>query len=319
MYRSPTKASRALAVLVALAVLLAPLAIPTAAAQDALAQARVHYQKGTSLFSSGDYKGAIAEFAAADNIAPAAMLEFNIALCYDRLGDRSEALRRYRVYLREMPNAQNRGSVEGKIRRLEGEIREEQEAARKRREAEAAAAAAAAAAAKPVPVPVPIPDAGNPEDIAIPAPEGAGGAEPTDVYTPGFAEGGDLEDDVAEANYSSNDPELARVAAIDVAAIRNQRGASSAGASGYDSEPLPPSAGAPNGGMAGANMGEPDAKKASKPIYKQWWFWVVAGVGTIILIDFATSDSTSSTDQPLMLGTPMSSGAPASRGLEWRF
>lgn len=316
--------------LVACAVLIAPVAGNIVSAQnaDAIAEARGHYQRGTNLFSAGDYKGAIAEYAAADKLAPSALLEFNIALCYDRLGDRAEALRRYRMYLREMPSAQNRASVEGKVRRLEGEIREEQEAERGKREA----AAAAAAAAKPVPAPTPtptptpvpasVPDV-NPEDIVIPGAVPDGPA-PAEVYTPGMegVDPGESASAPAEVSYQSNDPDLARVAAIDVAAIRDQSGNNnnvgySAGSGAYDSEPLP-GASSEN---AGANMGKPAGdKKASKPIYKQWWFWVVAGVGTIILIDFATSDSSSSTpNQALILGTPMQPGASTTGPLEWSF
>ena len=54
----------------------------------------------------------------------------------------------------------------------------------------------------------------------------------------------------------------------------------------------------------GADTGE--KKKASKPIYKQWWFWVVAGISVIILIDFATQDSVSQLQlQVQELGAPL--------------
>jgi tetratricopeptide (TPR) repeat protein len=49
----------------------------------------------------------------------------------------------------------------------------------------------------------------------------------------------------------------------------------------------------------------PTAKK-SKPVYKQWWFWVFVGVGTLILIDVASSGGD---DNPPAV----------SRGLEFRF
>tara|TARA_R110002096_G_scaffold299503_2_gene493945 strand:+ start:8481 stop:9461 length:981 start_codon:yes stop_codon:yes gene_type:complete len=325
--------SQLLAMLVACAVLIAPVAgnIAWAQSADAVAQARGHYQRGTNLFSAGDYKGAIAEYAAADKLAPSALLEFNIALCYDRMGDRAEALRRYRMYLREMPTANNRVSVEGKVKRLEGEIRQEQEAERKKREAAAAAAAAAKPAPVPAaPVPAPVPEV-NPEDIVIPevAPEVTPeGPVPTEVYTPGMEGTAEPAPAPSEVSYQSNDPELARVAAIDVGAIRDQRGSSGGynvggSAVAYNSDPgSDPGAEpvGPNGENTGANMGGPaEDKKASKPIYKQWWFWVVAGVGTIILIDFATSDSSSSQNQALMLAPPMQQGAQSTGPLEWRF
>jgi tetratricopeptide (TPR) repeat protein len=316
-----------LAPLVALAVLVAPLMIPTAHAQDARAKARTHYQKGNQLYSSGDYQSAIAEFAAADKLAPSPMLEFNIALCYDQLGDRAEALRRYRLYLKAMPNAANRSTVEGKIRRLEGELRTEAEARRKAREAEAAkaAAAAAAAAAKappaPVPTPAPVP---GPDGVPTPTP-----APTPDVYNPGATPApapAPVPAPAGPATAAPADPQLARVAAIDVAAIRDQRRASGYGNTNqYGKQNA-------YGGNTGAPATPPaaddapkaapvkDSKKASKPLYKQWWFWVVVGVSTLILIDFATSDSSSTQNSrfEVMPGqTPMAT--PGAGPLEWRF
>jgi hypothetical protein len=122
------------------------------------------------------------------------------------------------------------------------------------------------------------------------------------------------------------------VAAIDVAAIRDQRMGTAAGpmprmpnrananANGY---------GNGSQGQAGAAQpyGQPDAQPApasndddepkSKPIYKQWWFWVVVGVSGLILIDFATSDSSATTN--LVIDPQLQSTAPAAGGLEWRF
>jgi hypothetical protein len=34
-----------------------------------------------------------------------------------------------------------------------------------------------------------------------------------------------------------------------------------------------------------------DSQPKSKPLYKQWWFWLVVGVSAFIVIDIATSDS----------------------------
>ncbi len=345
MQRSSIWMCRLLGVLVACAVLFAPGTHRVASAQDSLAEARSHYQKGTSLFSSGEYKGAIAEYAAADKLAPSALLEFNIALCYDRMGDRAEALRRYRVYLREMPSAKNRGSVEAKVKRLEGEIRQAQEAERKRRAEAAAVAAAAQPALAPAPAPAPV----NPEDIVIPrtpptAPATVPPATPTvattpatatpaipssapaAVYTPGAAPApaGPAEASAPRtAVYESNDPDLARVAAIDVAAIRGLRAATGAGASRTDAE-----ATASSGSFGGNTNGQPQPlapapadKKAKKPVYKQWWFWAIAVVGTVIVVDMLGDDAQPG-DQPnrRMFGTPlMQSGSPATGPLEWRF
>ena len=120
-----THSSRsATALLAALAILAAPIAVRSARA-DGTADARQHYQKGKQLFDAGDYRGAMAEFATADRLAPSPLLEFNIALCHERLGEKSEAVRRYRLYLDRVPDAPNRPQVEEKIRALESEIKAE--------------------------------------------------------------------------------------------------------------------------------------------------------------------------------------------------
>lgn len=296
----------------ALAVFVAPLSIPVAQAQDALEQARDHYKRGNELFARGDYEAAIAEFAEADNLAPSPTLEFNIALCYDRLGDRAEALRRYQLYLRAAPGAANRATVEAKIRRLQGELRQE---------SEARAAAAPTAAPTPATTPTPAP-ATTPAPTTTPAPA------PTPTPVPETDPQADYYDPAADpapptasgpsmpgydANAASNDPELARVAAIDVASIRDQRAAGGFGRAGAGEASSGP--GEPMEDAPGADSGK---KKASKPIYKQWWFWVVAGVSVIILIDFATQDS-GADNQRLILEPQNQAPAPGQGGLEWRF
>src|SRR5262245_9352823 len=120
--RNSTRAATAL--LAALAILAAPVAVRTARADDT-ADARQHYAKGKQLFDGGDYRGAMAEFATADKLAPSPLLEFNIALCHERLGEKAEAVRRYRLYLDRVPDAQNRTQVEQKIHQLESEMKSE--------------------------------------------------------------------------------------------------------------------------------------------------------------------------------------------------
>jgi hypothetical protein len=116
--------SSRVAVLAALAILVVPVAARTARADDT-AEARQHYSKGKQLFDAGDYRGAMAEFATADKLAPSPLLEFNIALCHERLGEKAEAVRRYRLYLDRVPDAQNRTQVEQKIHQLESEMKAE--------------------------------------------------------------------------------------------------------------------------------------------------------------------------------------------------
>ncbi|HET6613997.1 MAG TPA: hypothetical protein VFG83_18485, partial [Kofleriaceae bacterium] len=114
-----TAFSRALAVL---AFALAMIAMAGPVRADARTEARAHYAAGKDLFAGGNFRGAIAEFARADALAPSPILQFNIALCYEKLGDDAEALRRYRLYLDKMPSAPNRAAVEAKISAIEAHV-----------------------------------------------------------------------------------------------------------------------------------------------------------------------------------------------------
>jgi hypothetical protein len=259
--RTPTGWARRAALaasIAAFAALLAPPASGTAHAQQAGAtdQARQHFARGKQLFATGDYRGAIAEFAAADKIAPSPLLEFNIALCHERLGERAEAVRRYRLYLERVPAATNRKVVEDKIARLEAEIASE------------------AQSKKAAPQLVPPPVGGE----TLPP--------PADAKPP------------AAAPPSTGDPELDRAARIDIGKLRaRRRAASDAPPRSAGSPPrsagAPPTAPPPRKSEPAPPPPAPrdEGEKKSKPIYKQWWFWVIAGVSAIVIINIATADS----------------------------
>lgn len=283
-----------LGILIALGV---ALAAPSLALADDVAEARSHYQKGQALFAEGDFQAAVYEFEAAERLAPSPLNDFNIALAYEKMGNKVSALRYYKSYLAKMPGARNRGDVESRISRLEGELRADAAKAEARRADEAAAARRAEEARKAA-------------EAAEPAQPAPGASEPPEagVVPGGAVEGGILGSDgstppVAEAPApapeprrpaSTGDPELDRVAAIDVGAVRDQRqqalGSSHASfggdgsRAGSGSAPPPPVPGDP---------GQDAPEKESKPAYKQWWFWVVVGVSAVILIDIMSTDSDS--------------------------
>jgi tetratricopeptide (TPR) repeat protein len=83
---------------------------------DPLVEARAHYQAGTAKFAAAQYDEAVAEFRAADALAPSPMNDFNIGLALDRKGDAAGAVAAYRSYLNRSPNAANRGEVEARSR-----------------------------------------------------------------------------------------------------------------------------------------------------------------------------------------------------------
>ncbi len=118
--------------------LLVALAGSPARAEDRVA-ARDHYKKAMLHYKLSEYRQALEEFKEAfRNFEEPSML-FNVGQCHRQLGQKSEAIRFYRAYLRDVPNATNREEVRKLIAGLE-------ESLQKDREAEAAAAKAKAEA-----------------------------------------------------------------------------------------------------------------------------------------------------------------------------
>src|SRR5690242_6522591 len=114
----PAKATHSWIVLVLLA-LAVTLGAPRAASADDRAEARTHYQAGTKFYASGDYKSAIREFSAAQQLLPADLNNYNLALCYDKLGDAEPAIQYYRAYLDKQPGSDKRAEIEASISRLD--------------------------------------------------------------------------------------------------------------------------------------------------------------------------------------------------------
>ncbi len=235
----------------ALAVLLAPLVV-VAQPVDTMAEARQRYQAGKQLFDSGDYQGAIREFEAANRLAPAPTLHFNIGLAHERLGQREQALTHFRSYLQKQPNASNRELVEIKISRLESEL--------------------GITSAAPTPTPPPPPAATTapppPTSAAVP-PNPAVSPAPTPntsaatTTTPPAPDG-----TTPPPMAATGDPMLDRVASINVASVRDQRA------------PL-------MADMSGSSQAVEAEAAPSEPAYKSIWFWIVVGVSSLILLDVA--------------------------------
>jgi tetratricopeptide (TPR) repeat protein len=92
---------------------------PAASSADRERQARKHYEDGAAAFDAGQYHEAVAQFQAADALAPRAPLSFNIARAYELASDPAGALKYYREYLRREPAASNVDVVRGRIGELE--------------------------------------------------------------------------------------------------------------------------------------------------------------------------------------------------------
>lgn len=276
---------------------------------DARSDAKVHYQAGVKAYSAQDYRTAIKEFTAAQQLMPADLNNYNLALCYDKLGEAEPAIQYYKDYLAKVPNADKRTEIEASIARLEAALQsaaakraEEQrkadeakaaaEAARKAEEAKALEASKKAAEeeAKKKP-PVDDPNANANGTVAT----GVGS-----TGTPGTGQA-----------VSTGDVQLDRVSAIDINQIRAERmGGGTSGVAadnrGGPSGPAGPAVGptgpnGPNGaGPAAPNANNPavtgtDDKPVKKetPVYKKWWFWAVVAVSAYVVISIATDGSSS--------------------------
>ncbi len=99
-----------------------PLAAPPTTAADRTALARARFRKGTDLYRQARYREAIAEFEAAYRLRPHGVLHFNIAQCYEKLGDIAAAMASYHAYLREVPRAEDRETVQRAISNLEARL-----------------------------------------------------------------------------------------------------------------------------------------------------------------------------------------------------
>ncbi len=104
-------------------VILLALSFAARAYADDRAEARTHYQAGVKFYASGDYHSAIREFSAAQQLVPADLNNYNLALCYDKLGDADPATQYYRAFLDKQPNTDKRAEIEASISRLEAASR----------------------------------------------------------------------------------------------------------------------------------------------------------------------------------------------------
>lgn len=110
--------------LLGLALALASLLVAPVVHADATADAKAHFKRGSDLYRQARYADAIGAFEAAYEARPSGVLHFNIAQCHEKLGDIPNALRRYHLYLRETPKADDRATVETAIANLEKRLAE---------------------------------------------------------------------------------------------------------------------------------------------------------------------------------------------------
>lgn len=235
--------------------IVAALCFAARAHADDRADARAHYQAGVRFYAGGDYQGAIREFSAAQQLVPADLNNYNLALCYDKLGQADPAIQYYRAYLDKQPGTDKRGEIEASIARLEAATRS---AASKKAKRTDDAAPPPAPPAGPVLGPAgPPPSAGpppaGPPTAGPPPPPGAAPPPPAAVAGPpppapeagpppppapetkrhqGPAIAGSIGTPSSGTPAPTGDPQLDRAGAINIDEIRDQRGAGSLGVGG---------------------------------------------------------------------------------------
>ncbi len=275
---------------------------PRVAFADSRSEARTHYQAGVKLYGSQDYRGAIKEFSAAQQLMPADLNNYNLALCYDKLGEAEPAIQYYREFLNKQPNADKRTEIEASISRLEGALKsasakraEEARLAEEARRADEAKRAEEVRKAEQAKL-----EESRKADETKPVndPNAVGGVGATGVGSTGTPGTGQA--------VSTGDAQLDRVSSIDINSVRDQR--MGTGTSGMpDSRGGPavaaPQAGAgtgvaaqaPNGAQPQQPIGGPSDQTPKKPtpVYKKWWFWAVVAVSAYVVYSIASEGSNS--------------------------
>jgi len=218
---------------------------------DDRGDARAHYQAGVKLYNGGDYRGAIKEFGAAQQLVPADLNSYNLALCYDKLGEAEPAIQYYKEYLAKVPNTDKKAEIEASVSRLDAAMKSA--SSKKAEEDKKAADARAAEDARKADEARKADDARRAqEDAARKAQEDARRVEesrnpapptnvpPTSVGSTGTPSTG--------SPAATGDAQLDRVQGIDINSIRDQRNGTPTGPTNVGASSNPGNAPNPNPG-----------------------------------------------------------------------
>ena len=92
-------------------------------APDPATDWRPHYDDAMVAFHASDVQRALEGFTRAYELGGPAILSFDMAVCFDRLSRRQDAVQSYQRYLTLVPDASNRAEVEARIEVLSSEPR----------------------------------------------------------------------------------------------------------------------------------------------------------------------------------------------------
>lgn len=93
-----------------------------------LERAMESYDLGKKAYNAARYDDALGHFQEAATRYASPDFQYNIGLCYERLGKPEEAVRAFRTYLRAKPDADDRANVEDRIFQLEKQLAETNQA-----------------------------------------------------------------------------------------------------------------------------------------------------------------------------------------------
>jgi tetratricopeptide (TPR) repeat protein len=127
------------------------------------ARARELFQRAEGRYGAGEYQEALELYQQAYKLKPLAGFLFNLGQCERKLGRCDKALVHFREFLRQLPGAPNRETVEALIRECEAEVQREKEKEETEPDRPVGATEgqpATAAVSPPEPSPPPGPEAG---------------------------------------------------------------------------------------------------------------------------------------------------------------
>src|SRR5262245_50652019 len=93
-----------------------------AAAKDAKAEALDLFNQSAELYRQGKFDEAARLLERAYEIHPEPVLLYNLGRAYEGLGDNQKAIDAYTRYLKDEPNAKDRGALERRIETLKQQI-----------------------------------------------------------------------------------------------------------------------------------------------------------------------------------------------------
>ncbi|MFN0250379.1 MAG: tetratricopeptide repeat protein [Kofleriaceae bacterium] len=308
---------------------LALLFVSSTAFADARTEARTHYQAGVKFYNAQDYRSAIREFSAAQQLMPADLNNYNLALCYDKLGDAEPAIQYYRAFLDKQPNSDKRAEIDASISRLDTAAKSA--AAKKAEEARRADETRRAEEARIAAEEAKKAEAARKAEEARKAAEAAKRPGPDELPEPPGTEpvaGGSIGTPSSGTAVSTGDAQLDRVQSINIDQVRDERAGSgmvttpppapnNANAMPPTAPPAGRNAGMPANAAGTQPMGPQDQPKKADPVYKKWWFWAIVVVGAYVVYQIATEDSPSNVSRTLLPEGP--AAQPNQGTVLWRF